>query len=472
MPENMDAAGDNNVLEVAYADGTRIEYKSGDQVVVPATAGAYTLKAINGNNVRVFAQYIPSVVGADGKAASVSRDMEWALEAGETRQVLTDKIPAFQTTGVFESVGPYSEMTERVQVNTEASLSPVIEMVARPFTVQAVTGVLKITVPGRTGADSTFVLNEGEGVYFDKEKGIVKGPGYEFTDRQITPESLKIENVTKGGSATIEVSYEKTNEEKLVYTVFAKMMRNIETLAKTPVDIIFPKQMFVEGTGVGSAVYEEKMMNRFIEYYYTQNNRKGEYEALVSKHGGALIKIVTYNGELEDAVRRNIRPEAQVVLGASTENIKKEGEKAKVDRFLSNPGVKVLPLPDVGLMNDKGLGLVRELEGTALIQASLTKDSIQKQESIATDFQSIMQQLVQRPLENYEMYFFLSYSDVQGLDFKELGVAISREMLEEILKNRADTISWLKYFLGKIKPIRPQDLREQLEQRRKVMWSV
>lgn len=253
--------------------------------------------------------------------------------------------------------------------------------------------------------------------------------------------------------AVVKVDYEKTEDEKIVYATYEAVRRHMEQIQAGQVDLILPQQMFRPGgrNTVGSAQWEEEQLRRYVS---------------------DKIRIAVYDAHLglKAASKLSVTPNAVAILVATESNIRNADKTDKtLNDFLfgKKSTVRVLAIPDIDKdkrVEENGWFFTREVEGTGLLLASVTPDVIATEGTgnAADDLQKLMVQLTGRSVPRRFLYYMLSYNEID-----EAG-----KLLDEF---REDPFKWLTFLVQNLllkMPIKPFNATEQLEQRRKVMWSV
>ncbi|MEA3488864.1 MAG: hypothetical protein U9R44_00775 [Candidatus Omnitrophota bacterium] len=413
---------------------TSIILEQGAEIPVYADMGAYNIKSLEGKAV-VYAQIrplpetrpFPVVEGRD----MPGKDAVTGLRDYEVRGLSSDFGPEVLP-------GTSDELT----LNT-----------GKPVQMSSVKGM------GIVGErEHTLLVQDGEVAVLKsgEETPVVLAQGAELT---LTGLDYTIQKISDK-AATVKIDYEKTDSEKAVYAVYETVKKHVSAIREKQVDLILPQEMFVRGgTGTpGSAEWVERQINRFFD----QRD---------------MIKIRTYDSSTkgrgldEQVTRMKIRSEAVAVLGATEANIEsvdKEADavkKAELERFLNKTRIMALPNLDPEELEDQGWLFNMEIAGIALLQAVLDVDMIRNETAIAEDMRKLMDQLTPPEIEvkMNDLYYLLPFTDVTGA-----------ENLPVVFEEK-NSLQWMMHLLQKlllkmpIKPFRPE---AQLEQRRKVMWSV
>ncbi|MBD3426392.1 MAG: hypothetical protein GF409_04070 [Candidatus Omnitrophica bacterium] len=422
-------------VKLVNAKGETVdEVSQGEERVIPANAGKYSVIATRGP-ATVYTQYVPEQ----------RREEEFAVEVERGRETipnLPDSVPSFVDNAIFSEEG----IRDLVEINSAADAMPLLE--GRDHVVAVVTGKVALE------------LNEKQVAVFDE------GDSFMVSDDQIIDTKGRIipfletgpYRLVKEGDrpATVEIRYANTPEERIVYMTYMMVKKHMDSIQAGQVDLILPSEMFVPGgeNTPGSALWEQKQLQTYIS---------------------EKIRISTYNASmgLSEAAKKSLNKGAVGILVATESNIRNaDRDDPEVRKFLygEKGKLRVLAIPDLdGLEEDQGWFFNREVEGTALLLAALNPEDIQEVianpfiDNAAKDLQKLMAQLTGKSVPARYLYYMLSRD--------EIGEAI--EMLPADLKD--DPYGWLRFLVQNLllkMPIKPFDATEQLQQRRKVMWSV
>jgi phosphomannomutase len=411
--------------------------KSGEQLMmIPATVKSYRI--IAEADTQIVDTTMPDV---EKNTILLPEDEDDIADTGVTPR--QDRLS-------FQSFGDTTNVFERLTVIDSSPMLPILR--EREHRLRVVEGGIKV-VDATDPEEVIAVASAGQEVDL---------PG-DVDYRILSTEEI---------NAEVDVLYEKTEEEKIVYTTYDTVSKYVFTVFNKPIDIIMPKQMFTR-SGVGSREMEERLLNEYVEYAYKKAGREDAYQALVKEHH-KLIRVISYNAEeslgLSEAGRLNIREGAKGILVA-TETSAKQAEKAApegVRELLAGQKggpVQLLTVADVAVgdhgetlklgQGDKGWFFTREIEYTAAFMTAITKESIDGRQSIAEDFKRLMSQLTGKKIGWKDLKYFLSYDNLK--------------------QEFTNPLSWLAYMVNNLllkMPIKPFDPSQELEQRRKVMWSV
>ncbi|MGB2601614.1 MAG: hypothetical protein WBD12_06395, partial [Candidatus Omnitrophota bacterium] len=409
------------------------EVSQGEERMLPANVGKYSIIATEGPAI-VYTQYVPEE----------RREKEFAvqLDAGKsTIPDMPDSVPAYVTTGVFAADG----VRDFVEINTAADAMPLLE--GRDHVVAVVAGKVALELNEKLVA----VFEEGD-TFMVKDDEIIDTKGRIIPFLETGPYRL----VKEGDRpATVEVRYPNTPEESIVYMTYMMVRKHIETIQAGQIDLILPSEMFIPGVKntVGSAEWEEDQLKRYVS---------------------SKISIRTYNASagLTEAAKKSMDKGVVGILVATEANLNNAQEAAKSDdevrKFLygEKGTLRVLAIPNIDKLQGKGWFFNREVEGTALLLASVTPEDIRVEgaANAADDLQRLMAQLTGKPIPRKYLYYMLSH--------KEIG----KDVLDKLpAKFKDNPYGWLQFLVENLlldMPIKPFNATEQLQQRRKVMWSV
>jgi len=472
-------SGKTGTVRIIYEDGVEETIRPGEQVLIPATAGRYTIKAVK-TSAEVYTQYAYPADMEELNLQTPEQTDSYQVESGERQELMGEEVLSYETSVVCREIGASVAMVDHISVNSTAKLPEVIG--ERPFSVRIIKGGLRLALPDNevlavdgtpvTFQEGTTVFISGKGIEDSTGRAIPLPEGFPLLSlRLINPEELT------QGSVEVDVEYEKTDAEKVIYGAFEKVnqaFERTEDLADRSVVLLYPEQMFAGETGPGSRAAEEDILNSLLRYQMAK--RGASLEDIQKVKSEKRIRIVTFDASVgleaaETALREQFASEggrefltgASVILGTNTK-LMKEADRTAMNDFLKQENLRVLPLPDLERLGDQGWSFTREMEATGLIQSALTAEDIQNKRDIALDLQSVLQQWVQRPVDFSELYFFLPF-EMAPDDIKEA-------IMEKITDKSKDVYAWFMELVRSLKPIEPQDPTEQMEQRRKVLWSV
>ena len=421
-------------VKLINAEGETVdEVSQGEERMLPANIGKYSIIATEGPAI-VYTQYVPEA----------RREKEFAvqLDAGKpTIPDMPDSVPAYVNTGIFGADG----VRDYVEINTAADEMPLLE--GRDHVVAVVAGKVALELNERPVA----VFEEGDTF-------MIKGDEIIDTKGRIIPflETGPYRLVKEGDRpATVEVRYPNTPEESIVYMTYMMVKKHMETIQAGQIDLILPSEMFIPGgkSTVGSAEWEEDQLRRYVS---------------------DKISVRTYNASagLTEAAKKSMDKGVVGVLVATESNLKNAREAAKEDdevrKFLygEKGKLRVLAIPDIDELQGRGWFFNREVEGTALLLASVTPEQIkvEGEDNAADDLQRLMAQLIGKSIPRQYLYYMLSRDE------------ISEDILDKLPADlKDDPYGWLRFLVQNLllkMPIKPFDATEQLQQRRKVMWSV
>ncbi|MBD3379579.1 MAG: hypothetical protein GF408_03850 [Candidatus Omnitrophica bacterium] len=284
-------------------------------------------------------------------------------------------------------------------------------------------------------------------------------------ERYVVPEGFDDYIIVRTGTvknAVVRVDYQKTDIEEIAYSVYNMVKKHLKEIRAGQIDLFLPQQMFAD-SGVGSASWMEK----FIQEYISET-----------------IRIETYNphGGLSELAKKSINKGAVGILVAPKSNIdalKDLDEDTdlyakEIKEFLygEKGTLRTLAIPDIhkdSEIDNKGWFFNREVIGTALTLATVKPEQIRELtvnehiDNAAADLRKILAQLTGRSVPPRYLYYLLSRNEIE-------------DQLEALpAQFRDDTFGWLAFLVNNLllkMPIKPFDPSDQLEQRRKVMWSV
>ncbi|MCK4851632.1 MAG: hypothetical protein KAS86_00825, partial [Candidatus Omnitrophica bacterium] len=401
-------------------------------MIIPANAESYTIEALEGKPAVVRAHYVP---------VSPETKVDVLLETGQTIKGIKELMEEEVDTYTYTAHGTLREnvMTETVRINTEASLPEILD--GRTCFIAIQSGQLAVEINGEEIGvfDKQNTLKVGSDTIVDKLGTLA------FT----FPEQSAVRLIKRGaGSAVAEVRYEKTAEEDATYNAYRAFVRNISALQGKKIDLVVNDALYRSG---------DRSVEGSLAWYRNDWKKRG-----------LDVRITAYSAVrgLEGAAAKNIREGATAVLIATDSDIK-EAEKEKDPRVVSflkgeKGNLRVLTIKDIKGLGEQGWRFVRETQALALLQAGLTADSIRTGESIVMDTKELMEQMTGKNIPREYLYSMLSYTEVGALE--EAPAGYSENIFE-----------WLAFIVKNLlvdMPIEPFDPQAQLEQRRKIMWSV
>jgi len=384
-------------------------------------------------------------------------------------------VPKYTKSMVIEDYGEVSEEVEIIQINNH-EVSPPEIIGERPHEIIIQQGELGIThpvtgkpLPGPDGTPAVFTKGDILTVTKKGIKSKVTGEEFSFLQIELAVDYKLVRRSEE--PVIVKISYEKADYEEPVYAVYEAVMKHMPTIVGKPIDLILPKQMFVPGEDVGSRKWEEEQLNNYVEAWYKTTGQMPAYKAILKEYSvDSIIRIAVYDATTEVDAERGllnasgiaIRDKAVAVLGATSTNITgADRTDEKVNAFLGREDLRVMAIPDLAEIEGQGWFFVREVEGTALLQAGLNPDAIDNRESIALDMQKLMSQLTRRTVSINDLYALLPFNQIPA------------DLRREI--NLTDPFAWIRYLLDKLllqMPIQPYNAYKDLESRRKIMWSV
>ncbi|MBU1084575.1 MAG: hypothetical protein KKG84_05715, partial [Candidatus Omnitrophica bacterium] len=430
---NNDSGVYNELLIVEGKAEVRVEgrepvtLENGGSVFIPATVDKYTV--ISDGKAEVIRTYpLEEAFGETKTPVRVVLSEGKKVEGTDT---------ALYTSSVVMSLGQNGNVTaadELAMIGNESVPAPGI-LAGREHMIVVTEGSVALTEPdsGKEIATLTAgdVMKIAQGTEYKVQKPVSAG-----ADKK----------------AVVRFDYAKSGIEEDLYAVFDAVNRNLPALSGNKVDLILPAEMFKKGGrgDVGSKEWEERQLNEMLG-------------------GKDIVKIHTYNSAAFESIADiNIRPDAVGIVGATGNNIKSTGTmNSELQRFMEVN--RVLPISDQDNLAEGGLLLARKIEGAALIQALLSKNAIESNQSIAEDARTLMTQLTGKSVPMTALYYMLPYKDV-----KFLVTAIENASEDVVL-----LMSFMQFkerlveMLG-LKPMKPltQDLQKEIENRMKALWSV
>ena len=403
-----------------YMKDVKYELKEGDEFLVYADMGSYKIKSLNGE-AAVYTQVkpLPKIT----KVILGNKDIE---EIGETGEFVSEEAITFNNWGTEVDV------VDNITIITSADKLPIIG--DREHRVRVVDGYISIVTP-----EDEVIAN------VSRDEEVLLEGDIEY----------KIKNEGKD-NAKIEIEYKRSEQEKTSYAVYEMVKKHIPAMKKNKVDLVLAKEFFAKGADstdrVGTRAWFELEINKLLGW------QPGDKEK--------VVKIRTYNNALglEGAVNINIRDNATGVFGATESNINRSRDNKDVQKKIRESEIRIMSLPNIEVGGE--YVLTREIALTGLMQALLDKETISKlTSSLAIDMEMLMAQMTGRKVSRQDLYYLLPYNQASEV-LKERNLLMEGEDL---------TVS---VFLGRLvlkltlKKIEPYDARQQLEMRKKVMYSV
>ena len=457
----------------------------GSEAFIPANVGSYEIVSLDGP-AEVYTQHIPRDVyeARDGQEGKV---IPMPLEFKTQTEVLGQKEPAYVVRGVFDQYG----VAEVVEINTETNwkdkvLDPEkhsmpLMLDGRDFTLVVEEGSLGLNIAGVTLADND------KPVYFSKGTRImvfadsilamnpVDGTMIEYP-KEISDIIDLVKQPDSDGSVIVNVSYPKTDAEKVTYTIFRAIYRVMdeqleknarlreegkpeEPILKTKHTLIYPKETFVSDSigGPGSRQWLQGIMNDYFGEGNVEIRSEG-YEAYEIVDGEKVAKSLSeVYKDIKAHVAKAQGADRTVVVGTVQSAINStDALKPEVSSFFAS--VRVSAMPDLNTLVG-GWSFINEAVGVALLQGMLQAEDIENTTSIAQDVLKVMKQVSSPNLQMTDMYKLLPFGDA--------GIPIEF--------SAPDALAWMKQLVQKLlldMPVQAFNATDQLEQRRRIMWSV
>jgi len=398
----------------------------GNALMIPASAKSY--KVIAGDRgAQIIDTFVP--VPTAYPPVEVTRNEKNGIPG--TSQKEYSVLAEFEeyASGAFKIVE-----TVKLTGNNEVPFSDIAGIVDREVKVRVMEGTVRIKNPA-TGDEKAVELGKYEDV--------------------TVPTSSVVQKV---GVAPVDLRLEysvDTEQERAMYAVFETVRKHIPAFKGKKMDILLPEEMFYPGdeSKVGSRLWFQKQINTFFE-------------------DKDMLKIIPFGETTQKLEDIKSRDEARIILGATKSmfealerEVKKlpEGDRRQsLTALLNNAGVMAVEDIDT----KKGSYMTYEILGIAMLQAVLSKDVIDARSEIALDMKKLIEQLNRSDLKMEALYYLLPYKEAPA-DLRKMEVAgVSTEIgpfgwMVQVVKN----------LLIKM-PIQPFDMKEQLQNRRKVLWSV
>ncbi|MFH1836705.1 MAG: hypothetical protein ABH862_01145 [Candidatus Omnitrophota bacterium] len=248
--------------------------------------------------------------------------------------------------------------------------------------------------------------------------------------------------------AEIEISYMRTEEEKIVDVVYASLKQNINELSENEVEIFAPEHLYEkDGAAREEKFLNDKLFNGNERVKITTYQESPDTNAL-STNDENLFKII------ENSLTRERIP----VFVASNSRISAITETSFPEIFKKT---RIMAIPDTGtdLKDGEEWFFTRELEGLALLQAALTPKTIEQKENIAIDTRKVLSQLTGRDITLNDLYYMLPYA-TEGIP-------------AEIKTD--SPIAWLKQFIKALllnMPMQTLDPSEEIEKQRQIKYAA
>lgn len=444
-----------------------VELNAGSERFIPAKMGDYEIVAVDGP-AEVYTQYIPRAA-YETKDGQEGETIPMPLEYKEGTIAKAVPSPAYIVRGVFDGYG----VTEVIEINEKTdwkdkteqdhSIPQIID--GREFTLEVRQEAVSLEFDGTPltyeDTDETVYFEKGTKVMvyndmlvaLDAENGVIQ----EFArpegvlDIAWKPES--------NGSAIVSVSYPKTDAEKLTYAVFRAVFNNKEAIFKSKQTFIYPEETFAPGSGLGS---KQWMQGKMDEYFGEGRIEFRSYKAYDMVDGKKVARNLSdLYSEVRSYVDDAQKAERTIIFGAVQSAISgTETVSPEMNEILAN--VRVSAMPDMADLTG-GWFFIQEAVGIGLLQAILNIDDIKNNDSVAQDVLKVMRQVSSPNLELSDLYTLLPFNAVDSDD------AIPAEI------KAANTLDWMRQLVQKLllkMPVQPFNAMDQLEQRRRIMWSV
>lgn len=422
------------------------------------------IATINNEFVSIFQGVVKEaqdgVIASDGQLMPRQGESEadW-VSTLEVRLAAGEKLRSAQGEPAYTQTLVYAESPDKVSntVYDEVGILSEGRMPAiigdRPYTVAVQRGEFNVIIPeGIALADvagqavtfragdlltvTTAAITRGNEVFPLPNLAT----SVDYVVRRTSPEEVQL-----------KVDYNKTAAEKNVEVVFDKVVKHYDAITKTKYGYIAPQEMYVRGSGLGSRGWEQRNMDKFLG--------KGVFKITpYTTVRGMGLNQVAVREAIETAARENRIP----VLVATRKQLQAVENDVEFLEFLKSYQVRVQqPIPDLSELEDQGWFFTREMEGTALLQGLLDAKAIEQQQAVALDVQLVVSQYSDRAVDINELYYLMPFGSENIPDqFRPESV-----------------MAWMSYLINNlllrmpIKPFGDQALQE-LQNRRKVMWSV
>jgi len=307
------------------------------------------------------------------------------------------------------------------------------------------------------GRAHTLLVQEGavriEGLNGEVMAELEEGKALELPENYTDYNIIK----TSDKNAVVKIDYARTKEERDFYMVLEMLMKHGDEIPlDKKIHLYLPREIFADGEldEVGSLKWIQDQLRRNL---------------------GENITIRPYQSHsgLKSLTTMALDQEAVNVLIATERNLQSDDIKdPKVDNFIGN--MRVLAVPDKAVEFNEGLSSNPELVAVALLATAVTRETINNTEDVSSataDLVRFMREVSSRKelIKREDLYYILPYKELEALGDE----AIPFEDIREELKKGLGT--WLESLVNKLlidMRMKPFDPREQLNQRRKVMWSV
>ncbi|MFH1411456.1 MAG: hypothetical protein ABIG55_02290, partial [Candidatus Omnitrophota bacterium] len=353
-----------------------------------------------------------------------------------------------ETIGAFtDDTSVASGVIEIITLNGNAldvaSILPIIGK--REYDVLITEGAVTLEVNGeplKNTAGDTLLFTAGDSVLFVEDCIVVSDAEINITQPVKDGENEISYVFKKHGHdpVTFHVNYMKNAEEEITYSAYDALSAHTGDVGVN-VDLFLPKEMFSEN-GPGSRESVEAL-----------------YNSIFGKRG--QINIRTYDSSiigLYEVERFNVREGAVAVLGVP-ENVRELKGQATADlkNFLRDKRILALPAMREG---QRGVDIVREITGAAIMQASLKAEDIQTKTSLAKDVLKMMRQFTGNNR--------LNFNDLYGM------LAFNDDKIPAEIKT-SDAFEWMIMVLKSLlinMEMTPFDPLKEMEKRRQIMWAA
>ncbi|MFH1798069.1 MAG: hypothetical protein ABH844_01820 [Candidatus Omnitrophota bacterium] len=317
----------------------------------------------------------------------------------------------------------------------------------KPHRILVKSGAVKID-----GLRNDFLLNEnntivvfGPGEVLDvcSEEGFLKftspdGRKFHFAVTNGRRHITEYQFVRAKNSETVilEISYPKTTGEQAVYSVYEAVKSYVPLISQKKIDLIVPREMFA-GMGKASRIHAQKILDGCFGKDVVRI--KG-YSSEAGLDNQSMINL------LKSSLSRQNLDEARIpVLFVTESNIVIANQK--VEQLLSRAdgleellqGTRILSLPDLTGLDDKGWLYAHTVLRIGLLQACLTVEDIQLagkgEKTLAQDVQKMMKVVACRPeISIQELYLMLSYKECPSTLKKKLQIANAIVFMKNVLQ--------------------------------------
>lgn len=433
----------------------RVTLKKGSEMEAPEVTSFHTLVAVKGSPKLIIGDksYDIPLATASGDMLIVPATVKsYRIVADEDAEIIDTFTPVPETREVPVEKGEKISGLEETEWTEEVVFADYKnDMTPDTYIALDIIGESKeISAIGDQKRGHTLVVQAGR-VRVEKADGPVElqvGDALTFPENYTDYKVIRMSDMP----ARVKIDFENTRSEDVVYSVFNTIMQHLEEIQKrqVPIDIIIPSAVFVSGdkNDPGSKLWYEN-----------------QWEKL-----DIDVRLTPYNDALGlgDAVDKTVRADAVAILVATKPDIQKayDEKDKKIEAFLKGEKARVLTIPEIKGLEDRGWYFAREVQGVGILQAVLTKEDIDKAEgtgNLADDMQKLVTQLTGRSIPRQYLYYLLSYD--------EIGDAITNLPV----RYEKDAFGWLLFLVNNVllkMPIEPYNATDQLHQRRKVLWSV